>query len=89
MLYEHFTSYHYVFYRKPVHYEMTDLPMKLPPLKQASSLSNLPMLGYMEQTVSAIIIDSLNATGTMKPKYPFYSSTKSALHYMGLYLKGT
>ena len=46
------------------------------------------MLGYLEQSVATAIIESLGAIGNFKPKYPFFSSTKSALYYVGLYLKG-
>lgn len=75
-------------YRKPKLYKGLTLPSKLPPLKQALPVTSLPMLGYMEQTVSAAIIEALNALGNYKPKFPFYSSTKSALYYVGLHLKG-
>ena len=75
-------------FRKPKLYEGLTLPSKLPPLKQALPVTSLPMLGYMEQTVSAAIIEALNALGNYKPKFPFYSSTKSALYYVGLHLKG-
>ena len=67
---------------------MLTLPSKLPPLKEASPIASLPMLGYMEQSVATAIIESLSATGAFKPKFPFFSSTKSALYYVGLYLKG-
>ncbi len=76
------------FVRKPQIYEVLTLPSKLPPLKQASPVTSLPMLGYMEQAVATAIIESLSAAGTFKPKFPFFSSTKSALYYVGLYLKG-
>ena len=38
--------------------------------------------------MATAIIDSLSAIGSIKPKFPFLSSTKSALLYIGLYLKG-
>lgn len=75
------------FMRQPKHYEISSLPAKLPPLKQASPITSLPMLGYLEQSVAIAVIDSLSAIGTVKPKFPFFSSTKSALHYVGLHLK--
>ena len=46
------------------------------------------MLGYLEQSVTTAIIDSLSAIGTIKPKFPFLSSTNSAIYYVALYLKG-
>jgi adenylate/nucleoside-diphosphate kinase len=45
------------------------------------------MLGYMEQSVAVPIINSLTAVGSVKPKFPFLSSTQSALIYVALYLK--
>ena len=69
-------------------YEIQTLPSKLPPLKQVLSITSLPMLGYMEQTVATAIIEALSSIGSLKPKFPFYSSTKSALYYVGLHLKG-
>lgn len=68
---------------------MTTLPTKLPPLKQPVPVTSLPMLGYMEQAVSAAIINALSAVGARKPKYPFLNSTKSALLYVAYHLKGT
>jgi len=64
------------------------LPNKLPPLHQPTSLTALPMLGYMEQTVSVAVTNGLTATGCFKPKHPFMSPTQSALIYMALHLKG-
>lgn len=74
--------------RQPNYYEISNLPSKLPPLKQASSVTSLPMLGYLEQSVATAIIDCLSAIGIFKPKFPSFSSTESALYYVGLYLKG-
>ena len=34
------------------------------------------------------VIKSLTAVGNIKPKYPFLSSTKSALVYVAFHLKG-
>lgn len=46
------------------------------------------MLGYLEQTVAMSVINSLSAVGTQKPKFPFLTSTKSALYYVACHLKG-
>lgn len=67
---------------------MSSLPAKLPPLQQASPITSLPMLGYLEQSLATAVIDCLSAIGIIKPKFPFFTSTKSALYYVGLYLKG-
>lgn len=65
------------------------LPTKLPPLRQPLPVTSLPMLGYLEQAVSAAIINALSAVGARKPKFPFLDSTKSALLYVAYHLKGT
>ena len=74
--------------RQPYHYEVTVLPTKLPPLKQPVPVTSLPMLGYLEQTAATAIINALSAVGSLKPKYPFLNSTKSALIYVAYHLKG-
>lgn len=78
-----------LFYRQPTFYEVSTLPSKLPPLKQPLPVASLPMLGYMEQAVATAIIEALSTLGSSKPKFPFFSSTKSALQYIALHLKGT
>ena len=75
-------------FRSPHKYEVSDLPVKLPPVKQPINISSLPMLGYMEQTVASSIINSLTAVGCFKPKFPFITATQSALLYVALHLKG-
>ena len=75
-------------YRKPSIYEIDLLPNKLPPLKQPVAVTALPMLGYLEQTVATAITNALSAVGTVKPKFPFLSSTSSALVFVAYHLKG-
>lgn len=77
-----------VTYSRPDYYEVSHLPAKLPPPKQPVSVTSLPMLGYLEQSVATSIINALTAVGAQKPKYPFLSSTKSALIYVAYHLKG-
>lgn len=74
--------------RQPGHYEVRVLPTKLPPLKQPVPVTSLPMLGYLEQTAATAIINALSAVGSLKPKFPFLNSTKSALIYVAYHLKG-
>ena len=64
--------------------EPSIIPSDLPPLK----LSNLPLTGYLEQTVSNDLIKALTAVGSLKPKHPFMSAEKTAVIYVALYLKG-
>lgn len=72
----------------PEKYWNLKLPHKLPPHKKPMPLTGLPMLGYMEQGVATALIAALTAAGNFKPKYPFISSTRSALLYVAYHLKG-
>ena len=74
--------------RRPSHYEVTVLPTKLPPRKQPVPITSLPMLGYLEQTAATAIINALSSVGSLKPKFPFLDSMKSALIYVACHLKG-
>lgn len=69
-------------------YEVQSIPSKLPPLKQPVPVTSLPMLGYLEQTAATAVINSLSTVGAMKPKFPFLSSTSSALVFVSYHLKG-
>lgn len=73
--------------RCPKKYSSLTLPEKLPPKREPLLVSALPMLGYMEQTVSSGIIKALTAVGCLKPKYPFLTAKRSALLYMAYHLK--
>ena len=74
--------------RLPEKYHGLTLPHKLPPRKEPLLVSGLPMLGYMEQSVATALTKALTAVGCFKPKYPFIDAKKSALLYIGYYLKG-
>ena len=75
-------------FRLPKKYSSLTLPQKLPPKREPISLSSLPMLGYMEQTVAAAVIKALTAVGNLKPKFPFLSAKRSAVLYVAYHLKG-
>ena len=77
-----------LFLSLPEKYWNLELPHKLPPRKDPLPVTGLPMLGYMEQGVAAALISSLTAAGNFKPKYPFISSSRSALLYVAYHLKG-
>ncbi|XP_054617797.1 adenylate kinase 9 [Dunckerocampus dactyliophorus] len=77
----------YKFLRAPEHYWDLQLPTKVPPLCEPIPLTLLPTLGYMEQGVSVAVIKAMTAVGCLKPKFPFYSMERSALHYVAFYMK--
>ena len=74
--------------RLPEKYWNLKLPHKLPPKSLPVTVTSLPMLGYMEQTVAHSIQKALTAVGNFKPKFPFLSASKSALVYVACHLKG-
>jgi len=75
------------FMKTPWNYTNFILPKKLPPKKIDISISRLPMIGYMEQTVSNTIAKSIEALGKQRPVYPYKSLEYSAARFIGLYLK--
>ena len=75
------------FLRNPEKYYSLKLPHKLPPKKDPLLVTSLPMLGYMEQTLSVAITKALTAVGCFKPKFPFLSASRSALLYVAYHLK--
>eukprot|EP00057_Strongylocentrotus_purpuratus_P026855 XP_011681329.1 PREDICTED: adenylate kinase 9 [Strongylocentrotus purpuratus] len=75
------------FMRYPERYFSLKLPHKLPPRRDPLLVTSLPMLGYMEQTISTAITKALTATGCFKPKFPFVSPSRSALLYLAFHLK--
>lgn len=77
-----------LFMKKPEVYSILKLPNKLPPIKKNINLLELPMTGYLEQTVAELLKKALSQVGNFKPKFPFLSPTKSALLYIAYYLKG-
>ncbi len=63
------------------------LPKKLPPPLAPINVPTLPIVGYLEQSVSTSLQEALGALGRFKPKYPYKSLPSSASVYLGLYLK--
>nr|XP_057912171.1 adenylate kinase 9 isoform X2 [Doryrhamphus excisus] len=77
----------YKFLSAPELYWNLQLPSKVPPLCEPIPLTLLPTLGYLEQGVAVAVIKAMTAVGCLKPKFPFYSMEKSALHYVAFYMK--
>ncbi|XP_061126066.1 adenylate kinase 9 [Syngnathus typhle] len=77
----------YRFLSAPELYWDLKLPSKVPPLCQPIPLTSLPTLGYLEQGVAVGVIKAMTAVGCLKPKFPFFSMERSALHYLAFYMK--
>ena len=75
-------------YRLPEKYWNLKLPHKLPPRKEPLNITRLPMLGYMEASLSLPVTKAMTKCGNFKPKYPFLTTTQSALIYIAYHLKG-
>ncbi|KAI8911461.1 hypothetical protein EDD86DRAFT_188816 [Gorgonomyces haynaldii] len=63
------------------------LPAKLPPPSVNINVNQLPMIGYLEQTVAQSLTKALSEVGAFKPKHPYKSVNRSASEFVGLYLK--
>ncbi|XP_061609994.1 adenylate kinase 9 [Phyllopteryx taeniolatus] len=77
----------YKFLSAPQRYWDLKLPSKVPPLCEPNPLTSLPTLGYLEQGAAVAVIKAMTAVGCLKPKFPFFSMERSALHYVAFYMK--
>ncbi|KAM7542180.1 hypothetical protein Aperf_G00000005329 [Anoplocephala perfoliata] len=71
----------------PFQYSELKLPSKLPPVKKPIIVDELPLPGYLEQTVACVLRNALAMCSKFRPKYPFISPERSALIYLALQLK--
>lgn len=76
------------FMKTPWKYVDQVLPNELPPIRVAVPLKNLPIVGYLEETLSVRINAALAELGKFKPKYPYKSLDDSARIFLALWLKG-
>ncbi|KAL2741952.1 adenylate kinase 9-like [Vespula maculifrons] len=58
-------------------------PLNMPDIK----ITDLPIVGYLEQTVAKRVIEAVNEVAVFRPKIPGLSSAASAAIYMGVFLK--
>jgi adenylate/nucleoside-diphosphate kinase len=73
----------------PDKYINLSLPSKLPPKPVHIPFTSLPIGGYLEQGISKLFIEAIDAVGRKKPKFPFTSVTQSALLFVSIYLKAS
>lgn len=76
-----------LFMRNPLKYINMKLPSKMPPPVTPVVIENLPLRGYMEQSVANLVADALNTLARQKPKYPNLDIKQSVLLYLSLFLK--
>ncbi len=76
------------FFSFPDRYCNLTLPQKLPPITTAMPARELPLPGYLEQTVAYALRTALAMTAEFRPKHPFVTPERSALIYTALQLKG-
>lgn len=74
--------------RAPYSYNCLQFPTILPPPVVSLPMDQLPIMGFLEQSLGSILVDAMNALANKRPKYPGLNSTTSVLIYVALYLKG-
>ncbi|KAI8907080.1 hypothetical protein DFJ77DRAFT_476617 [Powellomyces hirtus] len=75
------------FMKTPWRFAHLVLPHKLPPPTAPVTLTALPMIGYLEQTVATRITEALVEVGKARPKFPYKGLGESAVEYLALWLK--
>eukprot|EP01105_Mastigella_eilhardi_P028412 TRINITY_DN933_c0_g1_i2.p1 TRINITY_DN933_c0_g1~~TRINITY_DN933_c0_g1_i2.p1 ORF type:complete len:2133 (+),score=547.09 TRINITY_DN933_c0_g1_i2:344-6400(+) len=79
------------FLRTPAEYTRRQLPKKLPPRPDydggPADVSLLPLPGYVEQSVGAVLAPALAALVQLRPVLPYTSARGSALKFLALHLR--
>ncbi|KAJ3138794.1 adenylate kinase [Physocladia obscura] len=75
------------FMRTPWKFVNLELPKKLPPKLVQINVGQLPLIGFLEQSIATALTDALMEVGKFRPKHPYTSLRLSAAKYVALYLK--
>ncbi|KAJ3245876.1 adenylate kinase [Chytriomyces hyalinus] len=75
------------FMKMPWAFANLELPKKLPPKIVQIPVGQLPIIGYLEQSVARSLTDAMTEVGKSRPKHPYKSLSASASEYISYYLK--
>ncbi|KAI8841516.1 hypothetical protein BJ741DRAFT_529480 [Chytriomyces cf. hyalinus JEL632] len=75
------------FMKTPWAFANLELPKKLPPKIVQIPVGQLPIIGYLEQSVARSLTDAMTEVSKSRPKHPYKSLSASASEYIGYYLK--
>ena len=74
-------------YRTPQKYANLTPPKRVPPPKVDIPIELLPLPGFLEQSVSGVLVDAFKELVNFKPKFPTKTTKESVLKYLSIYLK--
>jgi len=75
------------FLERPWRYADLPLPAKLPPTAVELIIANLPMRGYIEQSMGDLLTAALTTLSELRPIYPTLDRRDSALKFISLYIR--
>lgn len=77
------------FLERPWRYseQANPLPAKLPPSAVELIIANLPIRGYIEQTMGDLLTECLTLLAELRPIYPTLDQRESALKFVSLYIR--
>lgn len=75
------------FMKAPWLYDSLTLPHKIPAPPEEPVLDTLPIHGYLEQVIAAVLTKGLATLATTRPVFPYLSPKESALKHLALFLK--